>query len=75
MCAVTAETRCPRLQVWDLESKSIVEEIKPDFSMNETTSKKAQEPYCVSLAWSADGSTLYAGFTNGKIYSYIVDLV
>lgn len=61
------------IKVWDLESKSIVEEFKPEL-LSEGSSKKAQEPYCVSLAWSADGSTLYAGFTNGKIYSYVVDL-
>jgi hypothetical protein len=26
----------------------------------------------VSLAWSADGGTLYAGFTDGTIYVYQV---
>lgn len=24
-------------------------------------------PYCVSLSWSADGSTLYSGYTDGMI--------
>ena len=70
---VAATQKC--IKVWDLESKSVVEELKPDMHQVEATGKKAQrsqDPYCVSLAWSADGATLYAGFTNGKIYSYVV---
>lgn len=27
----------------------------------------AQIPYCVSLAWSADGATLYSGYTDGIV--------
>jgi guanine nucleotide-binding protein subunit beta-2-like 1 protein len=45
-------------------SKSIVDDLKVEFNL---TSKKAQVPYCVSLAWSADGSTLYSGYTDGQI--------
>ncbi|BDA48746.1 Guanine nucleotide-binding protein subunit beta-like protein [Coccomyxa sp. Obi] len=60
LCAAT--TNC--IKIWDLESKSIVDELKPDFG---ELGKKAQVPYCVSLAWSADGGTLYSGYTNGKI--------
>ncbi|EIE27458.1 WD40 repeat-like protein [Coccomyxa subellipsoidea C-169] len=60
LCAAT--TNC--IKIWDLESKSIVDELKPDFG---ELGKKAQVPYCVSLAWSADGATLYSGYTNGKI--------
>lgn len=48
-------------QIWDLESKSVVDDLRPEFS--KTFGKKATIPYCVSLAWSADGSTLYAGYT------------
>eukprot|EP01025_Chloroclados_australasicus_P067748 TRINITY_DN938_c0_g4_i4.p1 TRINITY_DN938_c0_g4~~TRINITY_DN938_c0_g4_i4.p1 ORF type:complete len:387 (-),score=27.64 TRINITY_DN938_c0_g4_i4:1406-2566(-) len=69
---VAATQRC--IKVWDLESKSVVEDLKPDFPDVRGKKGKAQEPYCVSLAWSADGSTLYAGFTNGKIYSYVVTM-
>lgn len=63
------------IKVWDLESKSVVEDLKPDMQQVESKGvrkKFHQDPYCVSLAWSADGSVLYAGFTNGKIYSYVV---
>lgn len=70
---VAATQKC--IKVWDLESKSVVDELKPDFLGQQAYGKKAQEPYCVSLAWSADGSTLYAGYTNGKIYSYVVSMV
>lgn len=50
-------------------SKSVVDDLKPDFNI---TSKKAQVPYCVSLAWSADGSTLYSGYTDGQIRVWAV---
>jgi guanine nucleotide-binding protein subunit beta-2-like 1 protein len=53
-----------RAQIWDLESKSIVDELRPEFK---DLGKKAQVPFCVSLAWSADGGTLYSGYTDGKI--------
>eukprot|EP00887_Chlorella_sp_A99_P007864 scaffold20.g7864.t1 len=71
------------IKVWDLESKSVVDELRPEFPER---SKKAQVrggdesmgerwrvagrraiPYCVSLAWSADGSTLYSGYTDGML--------
>lgn len=60
LCAATQSV----IKIWDLESKTIVDELKPDFPER---SKKAQTPYCVSLAWSADGSTLYSGYTDGVI--------
>jgi WD40 repeat protein len=52
------------IKIWDLESKSIVDELKPDFP---NMGKKTQIPYCTSLNWSADGSTLYSGYTDGNI--------
>ncbi|KAL2634786.1 hypothetical protein R1flu_006265 [Riccia fluitans] len=60
LCAATQQC----IKIWDLESKSIVDELRPDFP---TLSKKAQTPYCTSLNWSADGSTLYSGYTDGHI--------
>jgi guanine nucleotide-binding protein subunit beta-2-like 1 protein len=68
---VAATQKC--IKVWDLESKSVVDELKPE-SLQQEYGKKAQEPHCTSLAWSADGSTLYAGYTNGNIYAYVVAL-
>lgn len=52
-----------------LNSKSVVDDLKVEFNL---ASKKAQVPYCVSLAWSADGSTLYSGFTDGQIRVWAV---
>jgi guanine nucleotide-binding protein subunit beta-2-like 1 protein len=59
---VAATQTC--VKIWDLESKSTVVELRPEFP---PVSKKAQTPHCVSLAWSADGATLYTGYTDGVI--------
>jgi guanine nucleotide-binding protein subunit beta-2-like 1 protein len=32
--------------------------------------KKSREPECVSLAWSADGQTLFAGYTDNLIRAW-----
>merc|ERR1712216_436940 len=60
LCAATTRA----ITIWDLESKSVVDELRPDFP---PVGKKAQVPHCVSLAWSADGATLYSGYTDGII--------
>jgi guanine nucleotide-binding protein subunit beta-2-like 1 protein len=65
LCAATASC----IKIFDLESKSIVDELKPDFA---ALSSKAREPECMSLAWSADGQTLFAGYTDNLIRVYQV---
>jgi guanine nucleotide-binding protein subunit beta-like protein len=47
-----------------------VDEIKPEFS---GLGKNATEPECLSLAWSADGQTLFAGYSDNivRVYSVI----
>jgi guanine nucleotide-binding protein subunit beta-2-like 1 protein len=60
LCAATAST----IKIWDLESKVCVDELKPEFG---PTSRKAVPVQCISLAWSADGSTLFAGYTDNLI--------
>merc|ERR1712072_1600484 len=52
------------IKIWDLESKTTVDELRPEFP---PVGKKAQTPYCTSLAWSSDGSTLFSGYTDNKI--------
>jgi guanine nucleotide-binding protein subunit beta-2-like 1 protein len=52
------------IKIWDLESKSIVDELKPEVI---SMSAKATAPECISLAWSADGNTLFAGYTDNLI--------
>jgi len=52
------------IMIWDLESKSIVCELTknyPDFQA------KSKDPQPVSLAWSADGTTLFAGYTDNVV--------
>jgi len=54
------------IKVWDLENKSVLEELAA------INASKAGIPWCVSLSWSADGNTLFAGSTDGNIYVYEV---
>ncbi|CAD0094021.1 unnamed protein product [Aureobasidium vineae] len=46
---------------------SKVDELKPEYV---EVGKKSREPECVSLAWSADGQTLFAGYTDNKIRAW-----
>jgi len=57
------------IKIWDLESKNMVDELRVDFP---AVGKNAQIPYCISLAWSADGYYLYAGYTDNKIRIFYV---
>ena len=51
----------------DLESKSLVDELKVDrLSTNGPVE-------CMSLAWSSDGGTLFAGYTDNLIRVYDVE--
>jgi len=50
----------------------MVDEIRLDFT---PTGKNAQVPYCTSLAWSADGKDLYAGYTDNIVRIYNVSVV
>jgi len=59
LCAATASG----IKIWDLESKICVDELKPEISQ----SKRAVPIQPISLAWSADGSTLFAGYTDSVI--------
>jgi guanine nucleotide-binding protein subunit beta-2-like 1 protein len=65
---VAATDSC--IKIWDLESKLMVDELRGDFA---PSSKHTQIPYCTSLAWSADGSDLFAGYTDNIIRVYHVD--
>lgn len=52
------------IKIFDLETKSIVEELKVEFV---GVGKKSLEPQVTCLAWSADGQTLFSGYTDGII--------
>jgi len=59
LCAATENC----IKIWDLESKSPVAELNKNFPDFDTK----VNPACVSLAWSADGSTLFSGWTDNVI--------
>ncbi|KAM0938066.1 putative transcription factor WD40-like family [Dioscorea sansibarensis] len=58
LCAATQDS----VKIWDLESKSVVQDLKP-----EAVTGKNKLLYCTSLSWSSDGSTLFTGYTDGVI--------
>lgn len=53
----------PVVKIWDLEDKKAVDELKLDV----ISGSKSTPPQCISLAWSADGQTLFAGYTDNMI--------
>lgn len=67
LCAATG----PSVKIWDLEGKVVVDELKPEVL---TASSKAEPPQCISLAWSSDGQTLFAGYTDNVIRVWQVTL-
>lgn len=66
LCAATG----PSIRIWDLEGKIVVDELKPEV----ITTTKARPPDCISLAWSADGQTLFAGYTDNLIRVWQVSM-
>ncbi|UYV67603.1 GNB2L1 [Cordylochernes scorpioides] len=54
----------PTIKLWDLESKNVVEELCPDVV---SSFDSQQQPDCISIAWSADGQTLFSGYTDNNI--------
>ena len=83
LCAATASC----VKIFDLESKyvaylarlafhknlhplrSIVDELKPEFT---DVGANSRDPECVSIAWSADGQTLFGGFTDNLVRVWTV---
>jgi guanine nucleotide-binding protein subunit beta-2-like 1 protein len=49
--------------------RSIVDDLRPDFA---DLSETARKPECTSLAWSADGQTLFAGFSDNLVRVWVV---
>mmetsp|Transcript_19644 Transcript_19644/g.47420 ORF Transcript_19644/g.47420 Transcript_19644/m.47420 type:complete len:332 (+) Transcript_19644:48-1043(+) len=65
LCAATDDS----IKIWDLESKVVVDTLRPS---EEDLPEGTKIPSCTSLAWSADGSTLFAGYTDNVIRVYAV---
>lgn len=57
------------LFIQDLEGKMIVDELTPAVH-----STKGTAPECLSLAWSGDGQTLFAGYSDNLIRVWQVSM-
>lgn len=68
LCAATG----PSIKIWDLEGKNMVDELKQE--VINTSNSKAEPPQCISMAWSPDGQTLFAGYTDNLIRVWQVSL-
>jgi guanine nucleotide-binding protein subunit beta-2-like 1 protein len=67
LCAATSKN----ITIWDLESKGVVAELTVEReALGERDRALAHFPTC--LAWSADGTTLYAGYTDNVVRIYAV---
>jgi len=60
LCAATQSG----IKVWDLEGKSQVADLTRTV---EGFNAKNTDPVPISLAWSADGTTLFAGYTDNVV--------
>ncbi|EKX31536.1 small subunit ribosomal protein RACK1, cytoplasmic [Guillardia theta CCMP2712] len=58
------------IKIWDLESKNIVADLVPEDVP--PTGPKSVKVSCVSMCWSADGNSLFAGYTDGNIRVFAV---
>ncbi|KAJ3367405.1 Guanine nucleotide-binding protein subunit beta-2-like 1 [Kappamyces sp. JEL0680] len=64
LCAATSSG----IKIWDLESKSVVDELK--VTLENAGGNVTPEP--ISLAWSSDGQTLFAGYTDNQVCCYVL---
>jgi len=64
LCAATG----PSIKIWDLEGKIVVDELRQEVMSS------GRAPDCLSLAWSADGQTLFAGYTDKLIRVWQVSM-
>lgn len=60
----------PIIKIWDLEDKRVVDELKAE----RPDKQRSGAPQCISLAWSADGQTLFAGYTDNDIRVWQVSI-
>eukprot|EP01133_Synstelium_polycarpum_P011922 gene11922-13890_t len=63
LCAATDD----KILIWDLLSKTVLLEItipKRTIAADSKRRRETKAPACISLAWAADGNTLYAGYTD-----------
>ncbi|CCE86413.1 Piso0_004901 [Millerozyma farinosa CBS 7064] len=51
------------IKIFNLQERTLLDELKPEFAVG----AKSKDPEAVSLAWSADGQNLFAGYTDNLI--------
>uniref|UniRef100_A0A1I8BBV9 Small ribosomal subunit protein RACK1 n=1 Tax=Meloidogyne hapla TaxID=6305 RepID=A0A1I8BBV9_MELHA len=64
----------PVVKIWDLEDKTVVDELKLDIATSTPGKKTPSPPQCTSLAWSTDGQTLFVGYTDNLIRVWRVSM-
>jgi guanine nucleotide-binding protein subunit beta-2-like 1 protein len=57
--------------VKDLEGKLLVDELCPEV-ISQFSGLDTQTPDCLCLAWSSDGQTLFAGYSDNHIRAWQV---
>jgi len=70
LCAATDSC----IKIWDLESKIVVDTLVPEVE-DDIDVVEPKIPACISLAWSADGQTLFAGYSDNIIRVYAVSSI
>jgi len=66
LCAATNT----EIKIWDLESKVEVDSLRPLINDGYEEMSGKMLPHCTCLSWSADGSTLFAGYSDSIIRVY-----
>lgn len=62
------------IQVWDLESSTLVARLKPDLDVDCKREGAMTVPiHCLTIGWSGDGNTLFAGYSDSRIRLWRVD--
>jgi guanine nucleotide-binding protein subunit beta-2-like 1 protein len=67
LCCATG----PTIKIWDLEAKAVVDELRPEVISD---AYKTDPPQCLSMAWSSDGQTLFAGYSDNLIRVWQVSI-
>ncbi|CAH8609096.1 unnamed protein product [Schistosoma rodhaini] len=62
LCAAVGSS----IKIWDLENKVLADDLRPELISGSSPAKQST-PSCTCLAWSADGQTLFAGFSDNLI--------
>ncbi|XP_061365017.1 small ribosomal subunit protein RACK1-like [Gastrolobium bilobum] len=62
LCAATDQS----IRIWDLVSEDILQDLNVPIDINEEGNDD-ESIYCTSLSWSADGNTLFGGYSDGVV--------